>query len=85
MNDEQITADRQGRVKKAKEEIELILRKYELDLQAEDMIGEHTKLSIMLQFRDTKKYPEAKLAQPVAPLVEDIMGENTPIGKPKKK
>lgn len=80
MTEEQITKDRQERVEKAKNEIGVILQKYELDLTAEDMIGEHTKINVMLQFRDIKKYPEAKIAQEVDPIIEDIMGPNDSIG-----
>lgn len=63
MNEIEIMQDRQRRVAEAKGKIEAILREYDLDLQAEDTIGEHTKISVMLQFRDTKKYPDAVVAQ----------------------
>ena len=68
MNEQEITKDRQGRVVKAKEEINEILKKYELDLQAEDMIGEHTKIQVMLQFRDTKKY-DSSIAEEDKPII----------------
>ncbi len=81
MNDQEIQKDRQSRVILAKDEITAILTKYELDLQAEDHIGEHTKISVELQFRDTKKYPEAKLAQEEAPVITPdlLTGEGDPI------
>lgn len=86
MDDKQIEKDRQERVTKAKKEIEDILRKYDLDITAEDMIGEHTKLKVMVQFVDTKKYPDAKLAQPPKEVLEELLtGPGDPIGKPKKK
>ena len=73
MTDEQIEKDRQERVTKAKEEIEAILRKYELDVTAEDMIGQHTMIKIKVQFIDTKKH-NAPLAQKHNPIVtEDNM------------
>lgn len=72
MTDEEIKKDRQSRVEKAKKEIETILRKYELDITAEDMIGEHTKLKVMVQFVDTKQY-DAKLAQPLKPLTDEAI------------
>lgn len=68
MNEQEQTKDRQARVVKAKDEINLVLKKYELDLQAEDMIGEHTKISVMLQFRDTKKY-ESDIAEEEKPII----------------
>ena len=83
MDDKQIQEDRQKRVTQAKAEIEVILRKYDLDITAEDMIGEHTKLKIMVQFVDTKKYPDAKLAQEDKKILEDLMGSNQPISKKK--
>ncbi len=72
MNEEQIKQDRQERVTSAKGEIEAILKKYELDIMAEDMIGEHTKLKVMVQFVDTKKY-DSPLAQPDKVIIDDLL------------
>lgn len=86
MTEEEIKKDSQERVTKAKEEINKILKKYELDVAAEDMIGEHTKIKVMVQFVDTKKYPKADLAQPVNPVIDDLIsGTGDPIGPKKKK
>lgn len=71
MTEEQIKQDRQSRVEKAKGEIEIILKKYELDITAEDMIGEHTRLKVMVQFVDTKKY-DTPLAQPYNPIISPV-------------
>ena len=82
--EEEITKDRQDRVIKAKAEIEAVLDKYELSLVAEDMIGERTKISLMLNFVDTKKYPDAIMAQEVNPILDDMLNSpNTPITKKK--
>lgn len=86
MNEKQINEDRQKRVEQAKEEINAILKKYELDIVAEDMIGEHTKVKVMVQFVDTKKYEKAELAQEDKKIISDLIeGEGDPIGKPNKK
>lgn len=86
MTDKEIQKDQQERIIKAKEDIGAILKKYELDLAAEDMIGEHTKIKVMVQFVDTKKYPKADLAQPVNPVIDDLIsGTGDPIGPKKKK
>ncbi len=81
MTEEQIKKDRQDRVEKAKKEIGDVLGKYDLDITAEDMIGEHTKIKVMVQFVDTKKYPEAKLAQEENKIMEDLLDpKGDPIG-----
>lgn len=86
MNDEQINKDRQERVTKAKEEMEAVLKKYELDVTAEDKIGENTLIKIKVQFVDTKKY-EAPLAQEHKPTIteenlkEVLQGEGDVIKK----
>lgn len=85
MTEEQIKKDRQDRVVKAKDEIQSTLKKYELELVAEDMIGEHTKIEVMLQFQDRKKYPTAKLAQEDHKILTDMLeGEGDPIPLPKE-
>lgn len=71
MTEKQIEQDKQKRVTEAKKEISDVLKKYELDIMAEDMIGEHTKIKVMVQFVDTKQYPQADLAQPDRPVVTE--------------
>lgn len=71
MKDNKIEEDRQKRVTKAKEEIAEVLKKYELNIAAEDMIGEHTKIKVMIQFVDTKQYDKADLAQPENPVISE--------------
>jgi len=89
MNDEQINKDRQARVTSAKGEIEEILRKYELDITAEDKIGENTMLKIKVQFVDTKRH-DSPLAQEHKPIVNEqqikdlLEGEGDPIPFKKK-
>ena len=85
MNEQQITQDRQERVTKAKAEIEVILGKYQLALTAEDMIGEHTKVHVEIQFMDLKKH-DTPVAQQVDPILDDILNSpNDPIGPVSKK
>lgn len=72
MNDKQITEDRQKRVADCKKEIEVLLGKYQLALTAEDMIGEHTKVHVEIQFMDLKKH-DVPVAQPENHISEDLL------------
>lgn len=69
MNEQEIEGDRKDRIADARHEIEAILKKYQLELVAEDMIGQTTKLAMMVSFRDLKDYSKAIIAQPKNPLV----------------
>ena len=70
LNDKEIDKDRQERVGLAKEELEAILKKYELQITAEDTIAEHTKIKVAIQFVDIKNY-DSKLAQEDRPIISD--------------
>ncbi len=64
MNDKEIEKDIKSRVDLATKELAQLLKKHQLNLTAEDTIGERTAIKVAIRFVNTKEYPEADLAQP---------------------